>query len=150
VKSYIGRFVTIVLLIMVFACLTPLVRDAGAWRGGYGGGSFRSGEYAEGPRGSMAVEGSQGGEALRGPGGREAAEGPRGGQAVEGPGGDAAVRGPQGNVAIGERVTVLPAEASRVVVSGQAYYVAGGVYYMPFYYGGDITYVVVENPNDGE
>jgi Family of unknown function (DUF6515) len=147
-KTYIGRFVAILVLITVMACFTPLVRDAEAWRGGYGGGSFRGGEYAEGPRGSMAVEGSQGGEAVGGPGGREAVEGPRGGAAVEGPNGNYAVRESQGKVAVGDRVTTLPAGSNRVIVSGQTYYVAGGIYYMPYYYGGDITYVVVENPNN--
>jgi len=156
-KLSIGKSVPIALVIATALGFTIHLRKAEAWRGGYGGGSFRGDDYAEGPRGGQAVEtprggeaaqGPQGTEAVEGPRGNEAAEGPRGGEAMQGPGGDTAVRGPQGNVAVGDRVTALPAESNRVIVSGQTYYVAGGVYYMPFYYGGDITYVVVENPND--
>jgi len=147
-KVRIGKILPAAFLIAVGFGFMLQLRDAQAWRGGYGGGSFRDGDYTEGPRGGEAVEMPRGNEAVEGPRGNEAAEGQRGYGAVQGPGGNTAVRGPQGNVAIGDRVTALPAGANRVVVSGQNYYVVGGVYYMPFYYGGDITYVVVEDPND--
>jgi len=135
------------LLAMTFA-FTLHLRNAEAWRGGYGGGSFRGGVFDEGYRGGEAYAGPRETEAVEGPRGGEAMEGPRGGEAIQGPGGNAAVRGPQGNVAIGDRAPVLPAGANRVVISGQTYFVYGRVYYMPFYYGGEITYVVVENPHD--
>jgi hypothetical protein len=78
--------------------------------------------------------------------GGEAVSGPRGGEAVEGPRGNEAVRGPAGNVAVGTRVTVLPANASTVVVGGNTYYMAGEVYYQPYYSGAEVTYVVVVPP----
>jgi hypothetical protein len=43
-------------------------------------------------------------------------------------------------------VTVLPANASAVVVGGKTYYVAGEVYYQPYYSGAEVTYVVVVPP----
>ena len=61
-------------------------------------------------------------------------EGPRGGSAAVGPYGGAAVRGPEGNVAVGrpvgDRVAILPDNASAVAVGDQMYYVDGSVYYL--------------------
>jgi hypothetical protein len=78
--------------------------------------------------------------------GGEVVEGPRGGEAVEGPRGGEAVRGPAGNVAVGTRVTTLPTNATAVIVVGQPYYVADGVYYQTDGSGDGVTYVVVAPP----
>ena len=75
--------------------------------------------------------------AFRGEGGVRA--GPQGGEAVRGPEGGAAVRGPGGRV-----VAVLPDGARSVVIRGQDYFVAEGVYYQPCAGG----YCVVEIPSD--
>jgi hypothetical protein len=63
-------------------------------------------------------------------------EGPRGGAAAVSPYGGVAVRGPEGNVAVGrtvgDRVAILPDNASAVAVDDQMYYVdSSGVYYLP-------------------
>ena len=71
-----------------------------------------------------------------------------GGVAV-GPDGGVAVRAPGGRY-----VAVLPDGATRVLVGGQGYYVADGVYYQPCYVGADVNYCVVGAPaddgNDGD
>lgn len=148
--SSIAKTLPFAILLATTLGFTLHLRDADAWRGGYGGGSFRVGGYAERPRVAEPYVEPRRGEAVEGPRGNVSVEGPRGGAAVEGPRGNVAATGPRGNVVVGDRVTVLPGGANRVVVSGQTYYLAGGVYYMPFYYGGDITYVVVEDPTDGD
>ena len=156
-RTFINKSLTVTVLVAVFVSFLIHAQEASAWGGGYSGGSFRGGEYAEGSRGGEAAEGSRGGEAAQGPRGHEAVEGPRGHEAVEGqqgrtavegPRGETAVKGSQGNVAVGDRVTTLPADSNKVIVSNHTYYVAHGVYYMPYYYGGDITYVVVEPPDN--
>jgi hypothetical protein len=145
-KTFIEKSLVLTVLVAVFGGFPIHLPKAEAYRGGYSGGSFRGGEEAEGSRGGEAAEGSRGGEAVQGPRGDTAVKGPQGNEAAKGPGGDVAVKGPQGNVAVGDRVTTLPADSNKVIVSNKTYYVAHGVYYMPYYYGGDITYVVVEPP----
>jgi hypothetical protein len=72
------------------------------------------------------------GDNVRGDG--KVAEGPRGGVAVRAPG--------------GAYVAALPDGATRVLVRGQSYYVAGGVYYQPCYVGADVNCCVVDAPAD--
>jgi len=67
---------------------------------------------------------------------------------LPGPWGDTAVRGSGGNDAVGTRSAVLPAGANTVAVSGRTSYVADGVYYQPYYAGSEVTYVVVDPPED--
>ncbi|HTZ39509.1 MAG TPA: DUF6515 family protein, partial [Syntrophales bacterium] len=62
---------------------------------------------------------------------------------VVGPGGGAAVRAPGGGY-----VAALPDGATRVLVGGRSYYVAGGLYYQPCYVGADVNYCVVVAPSD--
>jgi len=101
----------IAIVFMTAAVVSPFfLPDARAFRGegrGYYGGAEREGGYVEGPRG---------------------------GSAAVGPYGGAAVRGPEGNVAVGrpvgDRVAILPDNASAVAVGDQMYYVDGSVYYL--------------------
>jgi|WetSurMetagenome_2_1015567.scaffolds.fasta_scaffold468805_2 hypothetical protein len=120
----------IAIFIMAAAVVSPFfLPDARAFRGeerGYYGGADREGGYVEGPRGGAAAVGPYGGAAVRGPEGNAAVRGPYGGVAV---------RGPEGNVAVGravgDRVAILPDNASAVAVGDQMYYVDGSVYYLP-------------------
>ena len=138
-KSLMAKFgATLLMTTMVVGLLIP-ARMAEARGYGYGGGSFRGGGYAEGPRG---------GEYARGPYGAAAARGPEGAAAVRGPYGAGAVRGPEGNVAVGNRVNTLPATAAPVVVAGQTYYVDNNVYYQPYFDGSEVVYVVVPVPQE--
>jgi hypothetical protein len=65
---------------------------------------------------------------------------------------EAVVVGPSGGVTVrapgGAYIAALPDGATRVLVSGQSYYVAGGVYYQPCYVGADVNYCVVVAPSD--
>jgi hypothetical protein len=103
----------IAVLFMLVAAISPcFLLDALAFRG------ERRGYYGWGEREDAYIEG------------------PRGGAAAVGPYGGMAVRGPEGNVAVGrtvgDRVAILPDNASAVAVDDQMYYVDGsGVYYLP-------------------
>jgi hypothetical protein len=69
------------------------------------------------------------------------------GEAVRTPyGGAVAVRGPAGNVVVGERVAVLPVEATPIDINATTYYLYDGVYYEENFDGGEVTYVVVPDP----
>ncbi len=50
--------------------------------------------------------------------------------------------------AIGSVAYSLPPGCGNVYYGGYPYYACGGVYYAPQYSGSDVTYVVVENPEN--
>jgi len=158
-KSSMNRLLMVIFMaIAVIGFLIPEwmaeARGFGYGRYGYGGGSFRGGSYegarggqaAWGPRGGAVVQGPEGAAAVRSPYGGAAARGPYGGAAATGPYGAAAVRTPAGNVAAGYRVNAIPAAAVPVVVAGQTYYVADGIYYQQVFEGSEVVYVVVPVP----
>jgi len=143
--------------------------SGGSFRGdeGYVEGP-RGGGVAEDPRGSRAAEGPRGGAAARGPDGGAVARGPEGGVAARGPGGETYAETPRARAtsdwdhfhgpgwdksvtesAAGAAVgftDTLPAGATAVVVAGQTYYVASGVYYQDCFMGSDVNYCVVPAP----
>ena len=47
----------------------------------------------------------------------------------------------------GAAVSSLPEGSETTTVGGQQYFVYAGTYYRPFYSGGDVVYVVADNPN---
>ena len=135
--------------------------DGGAVaRGPEGGVAARGregGGVAEGPRGGVAVRGSGGGAVARGPEGGIAARAPDGaviaggGRATDdwghfyGPGWDRVVAGAPADVPV-SMTDSLPANATAVVVAGQNYYVADGVYYQECFMGSDVYYCTVPDP----
>lgn len=149
-------FVVALLLGLPFLCSEAQARGGGGSRGGggYSGGSFRGGGgWAEGPRGGAVAVGPRGGAV---------AEGPRGGAAVRGPGGQTAYRaggyygpgyrgpgygGVAAAIAVGTVVGTLPAAAVALSVAGQRYYYDGSAYYQTCYQGTDVSYCVVQDPN---
>jgi hypothetical protein len=54
--------------------------------------------------------------------------------------------GAAAGLAIGASIASLPPAATQVVVYGQPYYRASGVYYQPCYVGADVSYCVVDPP----
>ena len=50
------------------------------------------------------------------------------------------------HIAIGTRIRVLPVGYTTVVVTGRTYYVYEDVYYLAYYEGNEVVYVVVEKP----
>jgi len=174
-KSYFILSAILVAALMGFAFFLQEVNARGAG-GGFSGGSFRGGGgsvegprgggVAEGPRGSGAAEGPRGGVAARGPEGGAVARGPEGGIAARppdrtvnaerrratddwdhfyGPGWDKSAAESAAGTAVGFTDT-LPAGATAVVVAGQTYYVASGVYYQDCFMGSDVNYCVVPAP----
>jgi hypothetical protein len=63
-----------------------------------------------------------------------------------GPTGGAVAAGAAVGLVVGASVASLPYAAAPVVVYGQTYYVADGVYYQPCYMGADVNYCVVTAP----
>ena len=98
-----------------------------------GGAAVRGpeGTYAQGAYGGTTVNVNQGWGAYYGPG----------------YGAGAVAAGVAAGLAIGSSVASLPDAADTIVVGGQDYYVADGVYYQPCYVGADVYYCVVAAPS---
>ncbi len=108
--------------------------------GGFSGGTFHGGGgYVEGPRGGAIAEGPWGGTAARTPDGTAIMHSPGGAAGVRTPSGDFLYRGARGAV-----VADLPVGAMPVLIDGQNYYFAEGVYYQPCYVGNELNYCVVD------
>ena len=133
---------------------------------GFGGGSFRDGGSAEGPRGDEAARGQEG-NYVGGRGGtyqgyhdanyyggnvniNNNVNVNRGWGAYYGPGWGEVAAGTAAGVAtglaIGASVAYLPPEANLIVVSNQTYYVVGNTYYQPCFTGAETSYCVVASP----
>lgn len=125
------------ILSALFISLPSLCLEAKAFRGGFSGGSFHGGGWAEGPRDRMYGETARGGEAYRGRYGGEAARGPYGGAAARGPEGGTAHR--EGAYYGGYHAHYYGGAAHESAYYGNAYHGA--------YYGKSVAYVGTANVN---
>lgn len=50
-------------------------------------------------------------------------------------------------VRVGTRVVVLPSNCRTITSRRIKYYYCGGYYYQPYYYGTELVYIIVEDPN---
>lgn len=156
----------LVAALMGFAFFLQEANARGEGRG-FSGGSLRGSEgYVESPREGRAAEGPRGSAADRGADRGAVARTPERGVAARPPVGT--VRGEERRVkddwdhfygsgwdkAVVQApadapVTItdtLPGNATAVVVAGQTYYVASGVYYQECFMGSDVNYCVVPAP----